>query len=95
MLPPIRRVYVEIQPCTRLLEHGGELHKVRIAIDTGGHSFVQELLLKPDDFESRFDHLFDMAKRTLHSAIAREAKHSQTESLNGEAQKDDAPGVHA
>ena len=95
MLVPVRRVCVTITPRVFVAESGTEEYEVRIGVETWHHAFVQDLVLKPNDFESRFDLLFDMAKRTLSDAIQREANTPQTESINGEAQKGDAPGLHA
>lgn len=98
MLPPIKRVYVQIEPLTWLLENGGVLHKIRVVVEAGQHHVIQELMLRDDDFESRFDQLFEMAKRTLRLALEREAKISQpkTEMTDGEAQEaGNTAGIHA
>jgi hypothetical protein len=85
---------VEILPNVAL-DKEYTLHRMRVQVDAGGHSFVQESTMRPDDFESRFDMIFDMAKRTLRTAVEREAKHpQQTETSHGEAQED-TPGIHA
>jgi hypothetical protein len=87
MLAPVRRVSVEIEPQTWEIEHDAVIYKVRASVDSGGFRATQEMILKNDDFESRFDSLFEMLKHSLVAAVEREAKSTtfNSESLYGKA----------
>jgi hypothetical protein len=94
MLPPVTRVCVEVTPKSWLLENGVLLRRVRVAVDSGGHTYVRDISLQNDDFVTRFDQLFEMAKCNLQTAIEREAKTQQTESIHDEAQEGDPAPLH-
>ena len=84
MAKPIRRIMVELLPESRWMFEGGVHYRVRLQVDAGHTSYVEDKFISPDDFTSRFDWLIDQAKRTIHALIESD---NQQERHHVQAQK--------
>jgi hypothetical protein len=62
---PIRRILVRIEPSSWELARGGDVHKMRLEVQTSDTVYATETLLRPDDFTSRFDLMFEYAVQAI------------------------------
>ncbi len=90
----LRRVSITVSPMS--WEQGGDLHKMRIEVDTADRAYVTENVLRPDDFTSRFDLIIDNALRALKYELQLDRPpRIPLELLHGQAEEAGSATFHA